>query len=324
MPANDGGSSTVKAASQVVNNMSVRFDGRVAVVTGAGSGLGRSHAMMLAARGAKVVVNDLGGAVDGRGSSSAAADQVVAAIKQAGGQAVANHDSVSTAEGGERIVKAAIDNFGQIDILVNNAGVLRDKTFGRMELADFQLVLETHLMGSVYCTKAAWPHMRDKKYGRVVMTSSGAGLYGNFGQANYGAAKMGLVGLMNVLKLEGLRDGILINTIAPIATTRMTETGYPKEFLAHLKPEHVSAAVLYLCSEEFTQSGVVLSAGGGYVAKAEMVEAPGVFLDPAKPADPDDIARVFDKISDMKGAASFHSADEYTKKLFARLTPAAE
>lgn len=314
----------VRTAQQVVNSMSVRFDGRVAVVTGAGSGLGRSHAMMLASRGAKVVVNDLGGAVDGRGSSSAAADIVVDAIKQAGGQAVPNYDSVSSAEGGERIVKTAIDSFGGIDILVNNAGVLRDKTFGRMELADFQLVLETHLMGSVYCTRAAWPHMREKKYGRIVMTSSGSGLYGNFGQTNYASAKAGLVGFMNVLKLEGARDGILINTIAPIATTRMTEAGYPKEFLAHLKPEHVSAAVVYMCSEDFKLTGQIVSAGGGYFARAEMVEAQGVFLDPSKPGDPDQVAKVWGQISDMKGAAGFNNADDYTRKVFARLTPAAE
>lgn len=308
----------------MVNSMSVRFDGRVAVVTGAGSGLGRSHAIMLAARGAKVVVNDLGGAVDGRGSSSAAADVVVDAIKKAGGQAVANYDSVSSAEGGANIVKTAIDNFGGIDILVNNAGVLRDKTFGRMELADYELVLQTHLMGSVYCTKAAWQHMRDKKYGRIVMTSSGSGLYGNFGQANYATAKAGLVGFMNVLKLEGARDGILVNTIAPIATTRMTEAGYPKEFLAHLKPEHVSAAVAFFCSEACKVTGQIVSAGGGYFAKAEMVEAPGIFLDPSKPADPDQVEKMWAEISNMKGAATFPSADEYTKKVFARLTPAAE
>lgn len=304
--------------------MSVRFDGRVAVVTGAGSGLGRSHALMLAARGAKVVVNDLGGAVDGRGSSSAAADIVVDAIRKAGGEAVPNYDSVSSAEGGANIIKTAIDSFGQIDILVNNAGVLRDKTFGRMELADFELVLSTHLMGSVYCTKAAWQHMRDKKYGRIVMTASGSGLYGNFGQTNYATAKAGLVGFMNVLKLEGARDGILVNTIAPIATTRMTEAGYPKEFLAHLKPEHVSAAVAYLCSEDCKHTGQIVSAGGGYFAKAEMVEAPGVFLDPSKEIGPDDVARMFGDISNMKGAETFANADDYTKKVFARLTPAAE
>ena len=274
--------------------MSVRFDGRVAVVTGAGGGLGRSHALMLASRGAKVVVNDLGGALDGRGSSSAAADKVVEEIKAAGGEAIANHDSVSSAEGGERIVKTALDAYGRIDILVNNAGVLRDKTFGKMDLSDFQLVLETHLMGAVYCTKAAWPHMREKQYGRIVMTSSGAGLYGNFGQANYGTAKMGLVGLMNVLKLEGSRDGILVNSVAPIAATRMTEGGYPKEIQPYLKVEFVSAAVAYLCSEACKVSGHVLSAGGGYFARDEMVEAKGVTLDPSRAGNPDEVAVAFE------------------------------
>ena len=202
--------------------MPIRFDGRVAIVTGGGSGLGRSHALLLAARGAKVVINDLGGAVDGSGRSTAAADHVVAEICAGSGVAVASYDSVSDTAGAERIVNIAVERFGRLDILVNNAGFLRDKTFAKMEIADFRAVVDVHLMGAVHCTRAAWPYMKERNYGRVVMTTSGAGLYGNFGQSNYGAAKMGLVGLMNVIKLEGARNGILVNTVAPIAATRMT------------------------------------------------------------------------------------------------------
>lgn len=302
----------------------MKFDDRVAVITGAGGGLGKSHALMLAGLGAKVVVNDLGGMVDGRGASRSAADAVVDEIEAAGGTAVANYDSVATAEGGERIIDTALQSFGKIDILINNAGFLRDRTFGKMDLADFDAVLGTHLMGSVYCTKAAWPHMRERRYGRIVMTSSGAGLYGNFGQSNYGAAKMAVVGLMNVLKLEGARDGILINTVAPIATTRMTESGYPKEVLEYLRPEFTSAAVCFLCSEECKSSGEIISAGGGYVARAAIVESEGVFLDVTRRPSPDDVASLFSQISDMSKAKGFPSAEEYTRKAFSRLVPAAE
>ncbi|MGB3864260.1 MAG: SDR family oxidoreductase [Xanthobacteraceae bacterium] len=302
----------------------IRFDGRVAVVTGAGGGLGKSHALMLSSRGAKVVVNDLGGKVDGRGASQGMADAVVAEIRAAGGDAVANYDSVATAEGGRKIIQTAIDAFGKVDILINNAGFLRDRTFAKMELADFEAVLQTHLMGAVYCTKAAWSHMRERRYGRIVMTSSGAGLYGNFGQANYGTAKMGVIGLMNVLKLEGARDGILVNAIAPIATTRMTEAGYPKDVLSYLRPDFVSAAVAFLCSETFARSGEIISAGGGYIGRAALVESEGVFVDVNRPADVDEVAQLFDRFADMSRASGFPSAEEYTKKAFARLLPAVE
>jgi NAD(P)-dependent dehydrogenase (short-subunit alcohol dehydrogenase family) len=302
--------------------MSIRFDGRVALITGAGSGLGRAHALMLASRGAKIVVNDLGGALDGTGQSTSAADRVVDEIVAAGGQAVANYDSVTDAAGAERMVKAAVDRFGRIDVLVNNAGILRDKTFAKMPLQDFRAVIEVHLMGAVHCTTAAWGHMRDQQYGRIVMTSSGAGLYGNFGQSNYGAAKMALVGLMNVIKLEGAKYGILVNTVAPIAATRMTEALMPKHALAHLKSEFVSAAVAYLASEQCKVSGQVLSAGAGYFALAQMMESEGVFLDPDMPADPDAVAAAYDRISDMSHAASFPSANEYIEKVLGRFAPA--
>jgi NAD(P)-dependent dehydrogenase (short-subunit alcohol dehydrogenase family) len=298
--------------------MSIRFDDRVAVVTGAGSGLGRAHALLLASRGARLVINDLGGAVDGSGRSSAAADQVVAEIRSAGGDAVANYDSVSDPDGAARMVHGAIEHFGRLDILVNNAGILRDKTFVKMELADFRTVMDVHLMGSVHCTRAAWSHMKDRNYGRIVMTSSGAGLYGNFGQSNYGAAKMALVGLMNVIKLEGARNGILINAVAPIAATRMTEALMPKHALAHLKSEYVSAAVAYLCSDSCSSTGHVISAGAGYFARAQMMEGDGVFIEGEAAGDPDAVAQAYDRIADLSRAAPFASAPDYIDKVLGR------
>jgi NAD(P)-dependent dehydrogenase (short-subunit alcohol dehydrogenase family) len=298
--------------------MAVRFDDRVAIVTGAGSGLGRSHALLLASRGAKVVVNDLGGAVDGSGKSTAAADQVVAEIAAAGGSAAPNYDSVSDPAGAERLVNTALERFGRIDILVNNAGILRDKTFAKMELADFRTVMDVHLMGSVYCTRAAWPTMKERGYGRIVMTSSGAGLYGNFGQSNYGAAKMALVGLMNVIKLEGAKNGILINAVAPIAATRMTEALMPKPALPYLKSEYVSAAVAWFCSEQCRVSGHVVSAGAGYFARTQMMEGQGVFIEGNAAADPDAVAAAYDRISDLSKSAPFESAPDYIAKVLGR------
>jgi NAD(P)-dependent dehydrogenase (short-subunit alcohol dehydrogenase family) len=295
--------------------MAVSFDGKVAIVTGAGGGLGRAHALELARRGARVVVNDLGAAVDGSGGSSKAAQDVVAEIEALGGKAIANGGSVSDRDGAQSIVRDAVQAFGTVDILINNAGILRDKSFAKMALDDFELVLKVHLLGSVYCTHAAWPIMAAKNYGRVVMTTSSSGLYGNFGQSNYGTAKMGLVGLMNTLKLEGERKGIRVNTIAPVAATRMTaDLGMPDEVFQALKPDLVTPAVLYLCSDD-APNGTIVEAGAGYFAKVQVVESKGVHLGPA--ATVEDVAGAFDRISDMTGATPFWQGAEVTGKIFA-------
>ena len=279
--------------------MTYRFDDKVAIVTGAGGGLGRCHALELARRGCKVVVNDLGGAVDGTGGGSEAAAQVVAEIEAGGGEAVANGGSVSDRAGAQSMVDAAVQRWGRVDILINNAGVLRDKSFHKMELDDFQFVLDVHLMGSVNVTRAVWPLMREQNYGRVVVTSSPSGLYGNFGQANYGSAKLGLVGLMNTLKIEGARYNIRTNCIAPVAATRMTENLMPKEALANLGPELVTPAVVYLCTED-APNGVVVQAQGGKFSVACIVENTGVELGAAATAE--DIGANFERIADLAGA----------------------
>ena len=292
--------------------MAIRFDGKVAVVTGAGGGLGKRHALELARRGAKVVVNDLGAAVDGSVGSSDAAEEVVAEIKGAGGEAIANGSSVSDRAGAEKIVQDAVDAFGRIDILVNNAGILRDRTFKKMSYDDFELVLQVHLVGSMYCTRAAWPHMLEQKYGRIVMTTSSSGLYGNFGQSNYGAAKLGLVGLMNTLKLEGAKYGVKVNTIAPVAGTRMTEALMPKEALEALKPELVTPAVVYLCSEE-APDGTIIEAGAGYYSKVQIVEGKGARLGPD--ATVEDFAAAFAEITDMSEAQPYPQGGDITMKI---------
>jgi NAD(P)-dependent dehydrogenase (short-subunit alcohol dehydrogenase family) len=255
----------------------LRFDGRVAIITGAGGGLGRSHALQLARRGAQVLVNDLGGALDGSGSSQSAADRVVAEITAAGGTAAANHDSVATAEGGNAIVQAAIDAFGRIDILVNNAGILRDKAFHKMDDAMIQSVIDVHLKGALYVSQPAYRLMREQGYGRIVNTSSASGLFGNFGQANYGAAKAGLAGLTRVLSLEGASHGIKVNAIAPIAATRMTQ-----DILGPLadkvSPDSVSPLVAYLAHEECSVNGHVYSVAGGRIARIFVAETHGVVL----------------------------------------------
>lgn len=296
--------------------MTISLDGRVAVVTGAGNGLGRCHALALAARGAKVVVNDLGGDVAGTGGSSRAADRVVAEIAAAGGTAVANHDNVATEAGGQGVVQTALDAFGTVDIVINNAGILRDKAFHNMAPEDCRAVVDVHLMGSLYVTRAAWPVMRDKGYGRVVMTTSAAGLYGNFGQANYAAAKMGLVGLALTLAQEGAKYGIASNAIAPVAETRLAEGIFPPDVAAFIVPDHVTPVVLYLVSRDCTLNGTVLTAGGGHIAQARVVESAGVQFDPAADLTPEQVAEALDQATDMAAAQPYDHAFAAIGKMF--------
>ena len=279
--------------------MSIRFDNRVAIVTGAGNGLGRRYALDLAARGAKVVVNDLGGARDGSGGSVTAAQAVVDEIVAAGGEAIASGASVTDADAIFAMVEEVKAKWGRIDILINNAGILRDKTFTKMTLDDFRLVLDVHLMGGVICTKAVWDLMREQAYGRILMTTSSTGLYGNFGQANYGAAKLGLVGLMKTLALEGAKYNVKVNTVAPLAATRMTEDLMPAELLAKMGPETVSPASLYLVSED-APTNVILNAGGGGFEAAHVTLTKGVHV-AADAMVPETVAEAIAKIRDRDG-----------------------
>jgi NAD(P)-dependent dehydrogenase (short-subunit alcohol dehydrogenase family) len=288
--------------------MSIRFDNRVAIVTGAGNGLGRSHALLLAARGASVVVNDPGGARDGKGGDHAAADKVVAEIKAAGGKAVANYDSVAERDSAANIVKTAVDAFGTVDIVVNNAGILRDKSFHNMSLDDFEFVLKVHLLGSAYVSHAAFPIMRTKSYGRIVMTSSNSGVYGNFGQTNYAAAKLGLVGLMNALRLEGQKYNVFVNSIAPIAGTRMTEDLMPPEIVKKLDPDLVAPMVAYMCSEQCQHTGAIFTAGAGYYSTIEYREGAGIRLQGKVTVD--DIAANIDRIVDMSTMTRYRTSSE--------------
>ncbi|MGJ7918565.1 SDR family NAD(P)-dependent oxidoreductase [Massilia sp. LXY-6] len=276
----------------------ISFAGKVALVTGAGGGLGRAYALELARRGARVVVNDLGGAVDGSGAGSAA-QSVVAEIRAQGFDAIANDASVTDRGAVAAMAAQAMDAYGRIDILINNAGILRDKSFQKMELDDAQAVIDVHLMGAFNCTKAVWPIMAAQEYGRIVMTTSPSGLYGNFGQANYGAAKMGLAGLMNTLRLEGERRNIRVNSISPVAATRMTAGLLPQEQLSGLGPEKVAAGVIYLCSEG-APNGVILQAAGGRFSVAAVMESPWVEL--GMDASADDVAAQWERISDLSGA----------------------
>lgn len=278
--------------------MAIRFDGRVAIVTGAGNGLGRSHALALAARGAKVVVNDLGGARDGTGASLSAAETVVEEIRKGGGEAIADGANVTKEPDVAAMVDAAMKKWGRVDILVNNAGILRDKTFAKMEMADFRAVIDVHLVGTATCTKAVWEIMRRQNYGRIVCTSSPSGLYGIFGQANYGAAKAGMIGFMNALHLEGGKYDIRVNLLAPSARTRMTEDiGIPEAILAQMTPEAITAGLLYLVSEDAPSRAILSCAAGGY-ARAYVAETDGVYLPPAEQT-PENIAALWDKISDQ-------------------------
>ena len=279
--------------------MGIDFKGQVAIVTGAGGGLGRQHALALAARGAKVMVNDLGGARDGSGGSATAAEAVVAEIRAAGGEALANSASVTDFAAVEAMVAQAVAAWGRVDILINNAGILRDKTFAKMDIADFALVVDVHLMGAVHCCKAVWPLMNAQKYGRIVMTTSSSGLYGNFGQSNYGAAKMALVGLMQTLALEGAKNNIHVNALAPTAATRMTEGLMPEALLAALKPEAVVPAMLVLASRD-APTRTILCAGAGTFEAAHITLTQGVWLG----TDPQTPERLAERLAEVSDPAS--------------------
>lgn len=292
--------------------MAIRFDGQVAIVTGAGAGLGRSHALGLAERGAKVVVNDLGASTDGQGADDSAAAQVVAEIRAAGGEAMAHGADVSDEAQVADMVAQVMDRWGRIDILINNAGILRDKSFVKMSIADFRKVVEVHLMGTAICTHAVWPVMREQGYGRIVVTTSASGLYGNFGQANYGAAKAGMIGLMNVLHLEGAKYNVRINTLAPTATTRMTEQLLPEVTHDLLAPETITPGVLFLVSED-APSRVILGAGGGSYAQTRIYETEGVTLI-GPDNSPEAVADAFAQITDETGQKVMDDAFAQTRK----------
>ncbi|MGQ0465079.1 MAG: SDR family NAD(P)-dependent oxidoreductase [Sporichthyaceae bacterium] len=273
---------------------------RVIVVTGAGNGLGREYALTLAAGGSKVVVNDLGGSRDGTGGGSSAADAVVAEIAAAGGQAVANYDSVSTEAGGAAIVQTALDAYGRIDGVIANAGILRDRAFHKLSAEDWDAVLQVHLYGTFHTIRAAWPHLREQQHGRIVVATSTSGIFGNFGQANYGAAKAGMIGLINTLAIEGRKANVLANAVAPMAATRMTEDIAPAEVLAALPPAHVAPVVGHLCSDELTDSGQVFVVGGGRVYRVAQFQSKGVtFADVPSIAD---VASRWSEITDLGGA----------------------
>ena len=283
------------------NSTSIDFKGRVAIVTGAGGGLGRQHALALAARGAKVVVNDLGGARDGSGGSVSAAQAVVDEIKAAGGEAMANGASVTDFEAVQAMVNQAVDAWGRVDILINNAGILRDKSFSKMELDDFKLVVDVHLMGAVNCTKAVWALMNEQKYGRIVMTTSSSGLYGNFGQSNYGAAKLALVGLMQTLSIEGAKNDIRVNCLAPTAATRMTEDLFPKEMLEAFRPEAVVPAMLVLAAQD-APNRTILCAGAGTFEAAHITLTQGAWLGIAADT-PEQLAARLSEVTEREGEA---------------------
>ncbi|MAY11623.1 MAG: 3-oxoacyl-ACP reductase [Alcanivorax sp.] len=296
--------------------MSINFEGRVAIVTGAANGLGRSHALELARLGAKVVVNDFGGARDGTGGASEAAEKGVAEITAAGGEAIANGADVSNEEQVQAMVQQTLDQWGRVDILVNNAGILRDKSFAKMDMSDWDKVVAVHLTGSAICTRAVWPVMREQGYGRVIMTTSTSGLYGNFGQANYGAAKMGVAGLMNTLCLEGEKYDIKVNCVAPTAATRMTEDLMPKEVLALLEPSEITPAVLFLASDQAPSRRIVL-AGAGCYAMVRLMESDGIYLEEGDRT-PDAIAARFEELGDMSNAREMQNGGEHVSKILTK------
>ena len=290
----------------------LRFDGRVVIVTGAGRGLGRTYALLFGSRGAKVVVNDLGGSHTGAGQDSTPAQQVCDEIKKLGGVAVPNYDSV---EDGEKIVKTALDNFGRIDIVINNAGILRDKSFGNMKDEDWDLIHRVHLRGSMSVARAAWEHMRKQNFGRIIMVSSAAGIYGNFGQANYSSAKLGLVGLTFTLAKEGQKRNILVNCIAPIAGSRMTETVMPPDFIEALKPEYVAPLVGYLCHESSTTTGGLFELGAGWVGRLRWERTKGHVFDVTKMT-PEAVRDHWEEVNDWTDSSYPSSTEESGTVIF--------
>ncbi len=294
--------------------MAIRFDNKVAIVTGAGGGIGKEHALELAKRGAKVVVNDLGGSVDGSGASDAA-NEVVELIKSEGGEAMSNGASVTDLDAVKVMVNQTMEEWGRIDILINNAGILRDKSFHKVTLEDFNLVMDVHFQGSLNCTHTIYPIMREQEYGRIIFTSSASGVYGNFGQTNYGSAKMAMIGLMNTLKLEGQNKNIFTNSITPVAYTRMTEGLIPEDFGKNLSSEFITPAVIYLASEE-APNGVTIAAGAGVFSRILIHETMGVSLGMGEDMTPENIHANWDKISDMTEARALQNGGEQTLKFF--------
>jgi len=289
----------------------IDFTGRVAIVTGAGGGLGRNHAIELAKRGAKVVVNDLGGSKNGVGSSSSAADNVVEEIRTLGGEAVPNYDNVATPAGGENVVQTAIDVFGKVDILINNAGILLDSTFAKMDEKKWDAVVAVHLKGTFCVTKPAFICMMNQGYGRIVMTTSGSGLFGNFGQTNYASAKMGVVGFANVLKLEGAKYNVKTNVLAPIAGTRLTEDVVPPEIFRKMRVDFVTPAVLYMCSEQCQDSGFVINAGLGYFSRSAIMTGEGFILsDGDKIPTPEEVMENWSRITSLENPRFFYQLAE--------------
>lgn len=301
--------------------MTIRFDQRVAIVTGAGNGLGREHALQLAARGAKVVVNDFGGAADGTGGSSEPAQRVVDEIIAAGGEAMAHGANVANAEHVADMVEQAMAKWGRIDILVNNAGILRDRAFGKMTMEDWNAVMAVHVTGSTVCTMAVWPHMKAANFGRIVMTSSSSGLYGNFGQSNYAAAKMAVVGLMNVLHIEGAKNDIRVNTLAPGAATRMTEDLLPPAAVALMRPELVTAGLLYLVSEDAPSRAILDATAGGF-SRTYIMETEGICLG-ADNCTPEQVAAQWDAISDQAGQLHYETSGPQVMKFIGKAAAAA-